>query len=81
MGKFMVMVMDMVSVKVRIMECFAMKMMKIPIIYTGGLNSDSDSWSFSASSSSSWSSSWTGARTWSNSWIRSWICSESWSER
>jgi len=50
---------------VRIMECFAMK---IPILYTGGLNSDSSSWSFSWSRAWSWS--W--ARTESGSWSRAW---------
>jgi len=67
--RFIVKVMGKVMVKfkvsVRVME--GRNPMKIPILYTGGLNSDSDSWSRSRS----WSFLDSSSRLWSESWSRS----------
>jgi len=62
--------MDMVRVRVRIMERVAMKTL---ILYTGKLNLESRSWARSRVWSGSWSRSWSGSRIWSWSW--SWIWS------
>ena len=65
MGKVIVKVMVKFKVSVRVME--GRNPMKIPILYTGGLNSDSDSWSRSRS----WSFLDSSSRLWSESWSRS----------
>jgi len=69
----MVRVMDYVRVMVTVMVRFMVNVkalervaMKIPILYIGGLNSDSQSWSRSWTWSRIWSRSWSGS--WSSSW-------------
>ena len=62
--------MDMVRVRVRIMERVAMKTL---ILYTGKLNLESRSWARSRVWSGSWSRSWSWSGVWS--WSLSWIWS------
>ena len=66
-GKGIFRFMDMVSVRVRIMERVAMKML---ILYTGTMSLESRSWARSRVWSWSWSRSWSWSGVWS--WSLSW---------